>query len=38
LIVANRGAMHDDPIVFAFRDPASYFAAFGTLVIISAAL
>lgn len=38
LIIANRGAMDDDPIVFAFRDPASYFAALAALVIIAAAV
>jgi 4-hydroxybenzoate polyprenyltransferase len=32
LILANRGCMHDDPVVFAFRDKVSWFAAAGIVV------
>jgi 4-hydroxybenzoate polyprenyltransferase len=32
LMLANRGLMTDDPIVFAFRDPASYFTGLAILV------
>jgi 4-hydroxybenzoate polyprenyltransferase len=35
--IAARGLMHDDPVVFALRDPASYAAAaLGALVVLAA--
>ena len=38
LIIANRGDMHDDPIVFAYRDLASYAAAAAVLIIVLCSL
>lgn len=38
LIIANRGALHEDPILFAFRDRMSQIAAIVTLVIVIASL
>jgi hypothetical protein len=36
-IVASRGAMHDDPVVFALRDRVSLLilAALGVIVLVS---
>jgi 4-hydroxybenzoate polyprenyltransferase/phosphoserine phosphatase len=33
-LLAHRGEMHDDPIVFALKDPASYVVGFLTLLIL----
>jgi 4-hydroxybenzoate polyprenyltransferase len=38
LIIANRGQMHDDPIVFSFRDNASRLTALASLLTIAAAI
>ncbi len=38
LMIANCGSMHDDPIVFAFRDRASHFVALAVLAIVVLAL
>jgi hypothetical protein len=35
--LANRGKLHDDPVVFAARDPVSYVLGFLLLVILIAA-
>ena len=33
-LLAHRGQMHDDPIVFAIRDPPSYLVAFGAAAVM----
>ena len=33
-LLAHRGKMHDDPLVFALKDPVSYLVGFLTLVVI----
>lgn len=38
IVVSNRGHLHDDPIVFAFRDRASYVAGFLIALLIYVAL
>jgi 4-hydroxybenzoate polyprenyltransferase/phosphoserine phosphatase len=38
IMIANRGDMHDDPIVFAFRDRASLVVAFTALIVVAASL
>lgn len=38
IMIANRGNMHDDPIVFAFRDRASQVVAAAAVAIIVASL
>ncbi len=35
-VIANRGEMHHDPIVFAYGDPASWVAGLLTLAIVVA--
>ncbi len=37
ILLSNRGDLHDDPIVFAFRDRASYVAGFLVALLIFAA-
>ena len=33
-LIANRGGMNEDPILFALRDRVSYFAALAILVVM----
>jgi hypothetical protein len=35
--IANRGQMHEDPVVFATRDPVSYLVGLIMLLILFAA-
>ena len=37
ILISNRGHLHDDPIVFAFRDRASYIRGFLIALLIYAA-
>ncbi len=37
-LLANRGAVDDDPVVFALRDPASWLTCLGLLAVFAAAL
>jgi hypothetical protein len=38
IMLANRGEMHDDPIVFAFGDPASRVVGFTALAVVVGSL
>jgi 4-hydroxybenzoate polyprenyltransferase len=38
LIIANRGSMHDDPIIFSFRDRASWAVALISVMTVLAAI
>jgi hypothetical protein len=38
IMLASRGEMHDDPIVFAFRDKASWTIALSSLGLLLSAL
>jgi 4-hydroxybenzoate polyprenyltransferase len=38
LIIGARGQMHDDPIVFAFRDRASWIVAAAVLTVVIVSL
>jgi 4-hydroxybenzoate polyprenyltransferase len=38
IMLANRGEMHDDPIVFAFGDPASRVVGLATLAVVVGSL
>jgi len=33
-LIAHRGQMHDDPLVFALKDPASYVIGVLTLAVL----
>jgi hypothetical protein len=37
LLIADRGEMHDDPVVFALRDRTSLLTGIAALVVILAA-
>jgi 4-hydroxybenzoate polyprenyltransferase len=36
-LLAHRGELHEDPLVFALRDPSSYAVAMATIVVMVAA-